>query len=56
MNRPFHTIDVVDPTGDIYTAIYGNLNIVVMDFDAPAVEPVATGTWTDVCILPLGPA
>jgi YD repeat-containing protein len=42
------TIDVVDPTGAIYTAIYGNLNIVVMDFDASAVEPVATGTWTDV--------
>src|SRR5690606_11689742 len=42
------TIDVVDPTGAIYTAIYGNLNIVVMDFEAPAVEPVATGTWTEV--------
>jgi hypothetical protein len=42
------TIDVVDPTGAIYTAIYGNLNIVVMDFDAPAVEPVATGTSTAV--------
>jgi len=50
------TIDVVDPTGAIYTAIYGNLNIVVMDFDAPAVEPVATGTWSNVYIPPLGPA
>jgi hypothetical protein len=48
VRRPIDTIDVVDPTGAIYTAIYGNLNIVVMDFDAPAVEPVATGTWTDV--------
>jgi len=56
VRRPTDTIDVVDPTGAIYTAIYGNLNIVVMDFDAPAVEPVATGTWSNVYIPPLGPA